>query len=86
MFLIISMEIVMTDSNVKYGSVVFFDPKKGYGFLKPDDDTANDIFVHFSDVAAEGFKTLYKDQRVSYEVGLNKRGQPKATNVTVLKQ
>jgi cold shock protein len=86
LFLIILMELVMSDSNVKQGIVSWFDPKKGFGFITPDDNSGVDIFVHFSDVNAEGFKTIYKDQRVSYKVGLNKRGQPKATNVTVLKQ
>lgn len=69
---------------VKLGTVVWFDPKKGYGFITPDDNSGADIFVHFSDVNSEGFKTLYKDQKVSYELGTNKRGQPKAVNVSIL--
>jgi CspA family cold shock protein len=70
-------------SEVKYGVVLWFDVKKGYGFLAQENNEA-DIFCHFSDVNSEGFKTLYKDQKVSYEVGLNKRGQPKAVSVNVL--
>lgn len=66
------------------GIVVFFDAKKGYGFIKPDDNGV-DIFVHFSDINVEGFKTIYKDQKVSYEIGLNKRGQPKAVLVSIVK-
>ena len=73
-------------SEVKLGVVSWFDPKKGYGFITPDDNSGVDVFVHFSDVNAEGFKTLYKDQKVSYEIGTNKRGQPKAVNVVLLKQ
>lgn len=67
------------------GEVIFFDPKRGYGFIKQAENQA-DLFVHYSDIHCEGFKTLYKGQKVSYGVGLNKRGQPKAIEVTVLKQ
>lgn len=70
-------------SEVKVGVVCWFDPKKGYGFISCEGDT--DLFVHFSDVNSDGFKTLYKDQKVSYEVGTNKRGQPKAVNVNIVK-
>lgn len=77
----------MTDvevKEVKTGTVVWFDAKKGYGFISQDNEP--DLFVHFSDINSEGFKTLQKDQKVSYEVGLNKRGQPKAVNVKLIKQ
>lgn len=67
-------------SEVKSGVVVWFDSRKGYGFLQQENNEP-DLFVHFSDINIEGFKTLYKDQKVLYEVGLNKRGLPKATNV-----
>jgi cold shock CspA family protein len=43
------------------------------------------MFVHFTDISCEGFKTLYKQQKVSFGVGVNKRGEPKAVNVEVLK-
>lgn len=72
-------------SEVKNGVVVWFDPKKGYGFIGQENNEP-DLFVHFSDVNSEGFKTLYKDQKVSYEIGTNKRGQPKAVNVVLIKQ
>lgn len=71
-------------SEVKFGVVVWFDPKKGYGFITQENNEP-DLFVHFSDVNAEGFKTLYKDQKVSYEIGVNKRGQPKAVSVNLIK-
>lgn len=74
----------MNMSDIKQGVVIWFDPKKGFGFIAQENNEP-DIFVHFSDIHSEGFKTLYKDQRVSYEVGLNKRSQPKAINVVVLK-
>lgn len=70
------------------GEVLWFDPKRGYGFIAhaPDGVKGADLFVHFSDVASEGFKTLYKGQKVSYSMGVNKHGSPKAIDVVVLKQ
>lgn len=66
------------------GEVIWFDPKRGFGFIKRDN--AADLFVHFSDITSEGFKTLYKGQKVSYAMGVNKHGNPKAVDVMVLKQ
>lgn len=65
------------------GKVVWFDAKLGYGFISVPND--KDIFVHFSDVEVEGFKTLKKGQEVSFSIGLNNRKQPKATSVVVTK-
>jgi cold shock protein len=73
--------MIMEDGKVYVGTVVWF---RGIGFIKPD-DSETDIFVHYSDIAMEGYKTLQKDQRVSYEIGLNNRGQNKAVNVKVIK-
>ena len=66
------------DKKVLTGTVVWF--SKGFGFIKPDAEE-KDLFVHYSDLSMDGFKTLQKDQRVSYEIGTNHRGQPKAINV-----
>lgn len=66
------------------GEVIWFDPKRGFGFIKRDNEA--DLFVHFSDITSEGFKTLYKGQKVSYAMGTNKHGNPKAVDVVVLKQ
>jgi len=73
----------MSDENkVLYGQVVWFN--KGMGFIKQDENET-DMFVHYSDISMEGYKTLAKGQLVSYQVGTNRRGQPKAINVTVIK-
>ena len=70
--------------NEKYvGSVAWFDSKLGYGFISRKDDE-NDLFIHWSDIDIEGFKTLKKGQTVAFSVGLNKRGQPKAINVVII--
>ncbi len=75
------------NKNVYYGNVCWFDPKKGYGFLEWSIDgvAQKDLFVHFSDVSCEGFKTLYKGQKVSFGLGVNKHGDPKATEVAIVK-
>lgn len=69
------------------GEVLWFNPSRGYGFIQHTVDGVRqaDLFVHFSDVVVEGFKTLYKGQKVSYSVGVNKHGDPKAIDVVVLK-
>lgn len=59
------------------GKVIWF--KKTYGFIKQAE--GEDLFVHWSDIVSDGFKTLKKGQTVSYEIGLNNKGQPKAINV-----
>ena len=64
------------------GNVVWFDAKLGYGFLSRPNE--KDIFVHWSDIASEGFKTLKKGQEVAFSVGLNNRKQPKATEVIII--
>jgi CspA family cold shock protein len=67
------------------GKVIWFN-KLGIGFLEWEKDNVKqaDMFVHYSDLAMEGFKMLHKGQEVSFEIGINHKGQPKATNVKVL--
>lgn len=68
------------------GTVIFFSAKKGYGFLSYSVNGVKqkDMFVHFSDIVSEGFKTLNKEQQVTFTVGKNIHGDPKATNVVVV--
>ncbi len=69
-------------SEVKTGTVKFFNSTKGYGFIKPADG-GEDLFVHFSGINSDGYKTLTEDQSVDYEVGEGENGKgPVATNVT----
>lgn len=77
----------MSDDSKFYGEVLWFDPKRGFGFIgwEKEGVKQKDMFVHFSDVACEGFKTLYKHQKVSFNLGTNKHGDPKAINVEILK-
>ena len=65
------------------GKVKWFDSKKGYGFILPDE--GGEIFVHYPGIIAEGFKALTEGQRVEFEIGGNEKGQ-QAVNVTVVKK
>ncbi len=62
------------------GTVKWFNDSKGYGFIAPDEGT-KDVFVHHSNIAGEGFKTLAEGARVEFEVREGAKG-PEATNVT----
>jgi CspA family cold shock protein len=55
------------------GTVKWFNPDKGYGFIAPDDGTA-DIFVHHSAIDAEGFRTLEENQKVEYTASPGPKG------------
>jgi CspA family cold shock protein len=80
------MERVMEDSKLHYGKVIWFDNKKGFGFISWKDDKGveqKDLFVHFSDISCQGFKTLSKDDFVTFNIGKNFHGDPKATNVAL---
>lgn len=62
------------------GTVKFFNSDKGYGFIAPEDG-GKDSFVHISAVERAGMATLNKDQRVSYEVEIDRRGKESAINL-----
>jgi CspA family cold shock protein len=61
------------------GTVKWFNAEKGYGFIAPDDGGA-DVFVHYSEIQADGFKTLEEGQKVEFEVGQGQKG-PQAQGV-----
>ncbi len=63
------------------GTVKWFNNQKGYGFIS--DEGGNDVFVHFSGLNMEGYKTLEEGATVEYEVTEGAKG-PQATNVTVI--
>ncbi|AGF74751.1 cold shock protein (beta-ribbon, CspA family) [Bartonella australis AUST/NH1] len=66
------------------GEVKFFNSNKGFGFIKPDDGSA-DIFVHISAVQASGLTGLSDAQKVSFDVEPDNRGKgPKAVNISVV--
>jgi cold shock protein len=61
------------------GTVKWFNETKGYGFITSED--GGDIFVHYSEIQANGFKTLSEGQAVSFKLADGPKG-PKAVNVT----
>jgi CspA family cold shock protein len=66
------------------GTVKWFNPEKGYGFIS-NDSGGDDVFVHYSDIEAQGYKTLTEGQRVSYDTERDvKNGKIRATRVTVI--
>jgi CspA family cold shock protein len=66
---------------VANGTVKWFNEKKGYGFIEQEDGT--DVFVHFSGIVSDGFKTLNEGDRVTFSVEQGKKG-PAAINVKVV--
>ena len=66
-------------SPVATGTVKWFSSEKGFGFITPEDGSA-DVFVHFSAIAGEGYRNLEEAQKVEYEVGQGQKG-PQASNV-----
>ncbi|MGX7827198.1 cold-shock protein [Actinokineospora sp. 24-640] len=64
------------------GTVKWFNSEKGYGFISPEDGSA-DVFVHYSEIQANGFRTLEENQKVRYEIGQGSKG-PQATGVTII--
>ena len=63
------------------GTVKWFNATKGYGFIQPDDGSA-DSFVHISAVQAAGMQTLDKEQRLNFEVEQGRNGKESAVNLS----
>ena len=64
------------------GTVKWFNSEKGFGFIAPSDGSP-DVFVHFSGVVGDGYKSLDDNQRVEFDVTQGQKG-PQAENVTVV--
>jgi len=62
------------------GTVKWFNESKGFGFIEKDD--GGDVFVHYSAIQGDGFKVLYENQRVTFDVEQGQKG-PAAVNVNV---
>lgn len=63
------------------GTVKWFNESKGFGFITPEDGS-KDVFVHFSAIAADGFRTLAEGQQVTFEVENGPKG-PQAAKVQI---
>ncbi len=67
------------------GTVKWFNPDKGFGFIS-DDDGGADVFVHFSAIQTDGFKTLAEGQKVTFEVEPDPKNSEKLRAVNVIPQ
>lgn len=65
------------------GSVKWFNPTKGFGFIAPD-DKGKDVFIHASALARAGIDGLAEGQRVEYELGVGRDGRTSADNVRLV--
>jgi CspA family cold shock protein len=65
------------------GTVKWFNNRKGYGFVVPDEQIDEDVFVHYSSIEMEGFKTLREGQKINFELAEGPKGLH-ATNITDL--
>jgi CspA family cold shock protein len=61
------------------GTVKWFNPEKGFGFITPEDGSA-DVVVHFSAISGEGYRNLEEGQKVEFDVTQGQKG-PQAANV-----
>ncbi len=62
------------------GAVKWFDAKKGYGFIQAED--GQEVFIHYSEIQGQDFKTLDEGQKVEFEIGQGKKG-PVAQNLNI---
>ncbi|KKN18077.1 hypothetical protein LCGC14_0959360 [marine sediment metagenome] len=76
----------MSDLEVYSGEVVWFHVEYGYGFITWQKDGVDqpDMFAHFSDIVLEGFKLLKAGQQVTFSLGTNNEGRPKATDIRIV--
>mgnify|MGYP002637405658 CR=1 FL=1 len=75
--------ILLEENVMATGTVKWFNPTKGFGFIEPEDG-GNDAFVHISAVERAGLSTLREGQKVSYELRPGQNGKSSAENLTAL--
>jgi cold shock CspA family protein len=71
-------------SDREFGVVAFWNPERGFGFLKPDDGIGDSRFVQVSQIRKTGLSELSRGQRVGYELGPDRNGKAMAVNVELI--
>jgi cold shock CspA family protein len=71
-------------SDREFGCVTYWNPERGFGFVKPDDGIGDSRFVHFSQIRKTGLSELSRGQRVSYALGPDRNGRAMAVNVELI--
>ena len=74
---------LLEDMTMTTGTVKFFNPAKGFGFIEPEDGS-KDAFVHISAVERAGLSSLNEGQKVSYEVQPGRDGKSSAENLSII--
>ena len=76
----------MSDLEVYDGEVIWFLSERGFGFIswRKDGIIQTDMFAHFSDIIFEGYKLLKAKQQVTFTIGKNNDGRPKATDIRIV--
>jgi CspA family cold shock protein len=67
--------------NMPYGTVKWFDGRKGFGFITKEDGSG-DVFAHFQEISGDGYRTLNEGDRVKFEIADTPKGE-KATNIEI---
>jgi len=76
-----SRPVSRNDNRLTQGTVKFFNAEKGFGFISREQ--GDDVFVHFSNIQAEGYKSLDEGQRVEFDIAPGRKGD-EAQNVRVI--
>lgn len=76
--------LVCSLTDKKIGFVKWFDNRKGYGFIRLDENDEEDVFVHFSNIDMEGYKKLDQGDKVKFDLRESDHKGPEAINVKVV--
>ena len=76
-------QILLEEMTMATGTVKWFNPAKGFGFIEPEDGS-KDAFVHISAVESAGLSSLNEGQKVSYELQTGQNGRTSAENLSVI--
>lgn len=79
----VSSIILLEELTMPTGTVKWFNPTKGFGFIEPEDGS-NDAFVHISAVERAGLSTLNEGQKVSFDIEAGKNGKSSAENLKIV--